>query len=222
MEDEKKEEVAPAPLTEEQVIKIVNAAAANHVGRRTKQLEDRLTDVLSKFEEISAQPAPQPVGESSEEDDRVKAMQARLKEMENAVAQREQQLKEQEEQRRTSTARNMLKDALSEAGVPGERLKQAVGYLFDAEKRVQYSESGQVEFLIPETGYTDRLDIDTGVQKFLSSSEGKMYLPAREVSGSGNRGGNAPRANPSAPGGDLKDLSAEELLAELGKAMMES
>ena len=147
-------------------------------------------------------------------------MQARLKEMENAVAQREQQLRQEETKRKESTARNTLKDALAAEGVPGDRIKQAVGYLFDAEKRVEYSESGNLEFLIPETGYTDRLTVSDGVKKFLSSDEGKMYLPAREVAGSGNTGGSAPKARPS-KGGKLEDMSAEDLLAELGQAMIE-
>ncbi|MCP3669598.1 MAG: hypothetical protein GY814_04065 [Gammaproteobacteria bacterium] len=214
---------ASVPLTEEQIIKIVNAAATNHAKRSAKQLDDKLASVVSQLEEMAAaKTAPTPErGESSDEDDRVKAMTAKLKKMEDAVAQREQQLREQETQRRTSTARTLLKDTLAEAGVPADRLKQAVGYLFDAEKRVEYSEDGTIEFLIPETGYVDRLDITNGVKKFLDSSEGKMYLPAREVSGSGNQGGKPPQTRTSAPAGDsLEDLSAAELLSELGKAMI--
>ena len=225
-EEEKKAEEKKQAETarREEFTSIANSAASSHVKRQAKQVNDQLAVIMAKLEELSA-PAesaePATSEPANEEDAKVKALQARLKEMDKAVAQRESQLAEQELQRKTNTARGILKDSLSEAGVPADRVKQAVGYLFDSEKRVQYSESGAIEFLIPEEGYVDRLNVKDGVQKFLSGPEGKMYLPPRDVSGSGNQGGKSPRARASSNEGELESLSESDLLKALGQAMID-
>ena len=212
-------------IRDRQVIKIVNAAVSNHVGRRTKQFEDRFTDFSGKIEQLLSQqtaaPEPATTEEDGQADNRFKAMQAKLDRMEQEVKNREDQLKAEAAQRMDLNARNSLKDALSAAGVPGDRIKHAMAFLYDgSDKRVKHSESGELEFLVQRDGWEETTSLAEGVNAFLDSDEGKFYLPARNVAGSGNTGGSNSNTRSRSSKKGVDAMSDEEVLRLFSEAML--
>ncbi len=235
MEDDKKKEAegnTEGGITAEQLTKMVNSAVTSQLGRYRQKADEQFATISNQMatlvEAVSNQPEPTTKEATSEEQSqvaseyeaRMKKMQAEMKKIENNLAERTRQLQEQESQARDQAARGALRDALAEAGVPADRLKQAVGFVYDAEKRVSYDENGELGFSVQESWGVDRLSVSEGAAKFLESDEGKMYLPPRDAGGSGNEGGPAPKTKQR--GGGLEDMPMDELLAELGEAMLNS
>lgn len=93
-----------------------------------------------------------------------------------------------------------------------ELLEAAVALHFDSKKRVVRDED-DAEKRVWRDG-DDVMTLEEGVSKWLGSSEGKAYVPAADVKGSGNKGGSA------AVGADGKrvfsDADLPGLLAGLG------
>ena len=119
---------------------------------------------------------------------KLKALEKRDKEREaeRAAEKAEAAAKALELQRREDRA--ALAAALT-GKVRPELLEAAVALHFDSKKRVARDED-DAERRIWRDG-DDVLSLEEGVSKWLGSSEGKAYVPAAEVKGSGNKGGSA-------------------------------
>jgi len=200
----------PAPqLTNEAkdfIIKTVNAAVGGRTGRLEKKVEEMFAGLS---ETLAARTEPAEVGEVKESanDIQVKQLQARLdeeirlrKEHESAVVEKE--------------TRGYIRETLEKKGVTGARAKAAMAMLYTEDKTIRRGEDGNVYFYARERGVTEPipLDLESGIDRFLSTDEGKMFLPAREVGGSGTTGGRAPGAPSNEP-------SDADLLRQLGEFM---
>jgi hypothetical protein len=99
--------------------------------------------------------------------------------------------------------RKVLADALKKHGVDETRLDGAVALLYADRKRVVRDKEGKIRFALPREGFVDEVDVESGAAEWVKSSEGKAYLPPRDVEGGGQRGGRAPvrsgNGEPSVP-----------------------
>jgi len=199
-------------FSKDEVIKLVNAAVSSHIKRHTKQFDEMVDEKLSWLVESTSSKTEETQKNASEADKQLRQMQAQYQKVMKDLQAKEQQIADEQASKRDMNARNGLRDALASAGVPADRIRHAEAYLYDSQKRVRISESGDPVFVSSEGGYDLETAITEGVESFLKSDEGKMYLPAREVAGSGNRGGRAPasRAKTDNPQQAIEDMSSEE------------
>lgn len=172
------------------VAKSVNAAITQRLSQYDQKLEDTLSSQLEQI--MSKTQASASNDDTPAEDDAVQAMRARLKEMEALLAAEKQERDKERHLRSVNEERAALKDVLQAEGVPSDRLKAAVAVLYTEDQRIGRDDHGNIQFLTQEEGYVDRASLKEGVAKFLKTDEGKIYLPPRDVSGSGNKGGRAP------------------------------
>lgn len=208
-EDDKTEETENTTkyMTAEEANKFYTAREKRLEERMGKMLEDRMAKVLEQIKPTAE--APKPTGGPADE---VKAqmaeMQNRLKAAE-AEREREKQAREQERaERMRSEERAALADALRSAGVGDKQVKPAVAMLFTEEGRVKRDDTGAIKFRVQKDGYEDLVDLETAVKEWVKTEEGKIFLPARQVGGSGTK--------PSGvPGHNGKGVSPDELKAQL-------
>ncbi len=92
-----------------------------------------------------------------------------------------------EKARAESVMLSHLRDALGKAGIPANRIPQAVGWLHDTAKRIELNDAGVPVMVFDRTGaggaYKDRPALADGVAEWLKSDEGKSYLPPVKVQG---------------------------------------
>lgn len=192
------------------IVKTVNAAITTHMSRQNKKIESTIAESLASFAEQFKPPVAEEPKQDSELENKMKAMHAQLQE-------ERQRLEEERQQRKIMEERTALQNALSESGVGPTQMSAAMALLYDAEKRVSRDEAGNLQFAMPEKGYTDYLSLQEGVSKFLKTDQGKMFQAPRDVNGSGNTGGKPPTSR----GGDksLDDMPNRDLLRIFGEAL---
>lgn len=94
---------------------------------------------------------------------------------------------------RDTTLRQKLTEGLASAGVPADRVKHAVGFLVDVDKRVRYADDGD-ELVFRDNDNTV-VDFNSGLKAWAKSDDAKIYLPPRGTAGSGDRpGGKSPNS----------------------------
>lgn len=184
---------APKYVTEEQLNRAITSRFNEFHKKIEKGLETALGGVTAKLEELTKQPPPgMPPGQGSGDGARtiedhpiVKGLQKQLgdltKNLETAKAERDAE----KQTTREIALRQKVGEALTAGGVDPKFVKQAVGYLVDAEKRVRFAEDS--DELVFRDGTTD-FDFGTGVKTWLKGDEAKIYMPARGTQGSGDRG----------------------------------
>lgn len=188
------------------VIKAVNGAISTHLSRSLdNRFEENNKSLLGQLEKmIGNQPAP--AASSSETgnvdiDTAIKnATAPLLKQLEEQRAANERaaaQAKAERENRMRQEETGALQSALTSAGVPGPLAQAAVNLLHP---HLERDSEGNIVFVSKETGptgsYDERVSISEGVGRYLKTEDGKHFLPARQVTGSGNRGGAAPGTTP--------------------------
>ena len=107
--------------------------------------------------------------------------------------------------------RQKLGEELSKHGVDAARARHAVGYLVDANKQVRWSDDG--ETAVFRDADNQEIDLSTGLKSWVKSDDGKLYLPPRGASGSGDRGGGN-------PAGGVKPNTIQR--GDLGRALLAS
>lgn len=137
--------------------------------------------------------APPPVTEAPEFQDLQKQLKAL--QLKNDAA--EKKAAEAETKRRDAHLRQQVDEALARAGADATRIKHARGLLVDAFKQIRFSEDGDSVVMLDSEG--NESDLHAGIKTWLKSDDGKIYLPPRGTTGSGDRGGgSAPRTDPNA------------------------
>lgn len=109
--------------------------------------------------------------------------------------------------------RQILRKELAASGVSEERIDGALALLYTERKKVKRDGEGKIRFSTTKDGYPEDVDVSVGVAEWTKSAEGKAYLPADNVSGTGTRSGRPPTRGKGEP-------SEQELLQELGNQLM--
>lgn len=196
-------------LTKAEVAEMVNGAAKT-IERKIPKVEDIATKVSEslkttvddalktydeqrKTEEDKGKPSPGSPP-SIEESPAFKALQRQLDDEKKAREKRDAELADERAQARASKLRQRVSDALVEGGVEAARVKHALHYLVDGEKRVAWDEH-DTESLLFKDEKGELLPLSDGLKGWLKSDEAKIYLPPRGAGGSGGApGASGPRS----------------------------
>jgi hypothetical protein len=128
----------------------------------------------------------------------------RLKALETSKQKAEQDLKDQ-------TMRGGLRDALTKAGVRPALMQAALALHREGGKLVV--KDGQVLVKVQRTGYEDEIAIDEAIGEWVKTDEGKQFLPAADVGGTGDGSTPRPGAHRSGPGTGLTSKDPAERTA---------
>jgi len=147
-------------------------------------------------------------------------MQRRLDELERANKRLTDEYNKEKENANAAKKRNdeqeersRLTVALKTAGVSEDRLPGALALLYLDQKKIKRDKDNKIKFVVEKDGYSDDVELDTGVEQWIKTAEGKSYLPPRNVEGAGTRGGVAPIRRGEEP-------NEAQLMNALGNAMM--
>jgi hypothetical protein len=220
-EPEQSDEISQT--VKEFVTRTANAANSSHASRIQKNIDKKLQEnnekLLSLIKEMmpprseqSADTHTQEPAQVPNETLKVKAEVAQLKkslEEERArVAQKEEEVKRNEERAR-------LMDALRSANVSDERLRGAMALLYTEDKRIGRDASGKIVFKIQKDGYEDEVPLADGIAAWAESAEGKHYVTPKAVAGSGMTGGNAPRRGERVSAHELKRAAVQAVMSKV-------
>lgn len=194
----------PQYVTPEQL----NRAITSHFQRfesKLSQREEKLIETLA--ERFQPPPRHDDDGDDDDagdkgsggDDDIAAKMQ---KKFERQLAEERKRIERLEQEREAERAksrdmqlRQSVRDALSEAGIEGTRLKAAMALLVDGEKRVSLSEEGSVQF-VDTDGV--RVSLKDGISEWSKTEDAKVFLPPVGATGSGER----PRGTGQIPQGE--------------------
>ncbi len=97
--------------------------------------------------------------------------------------------------------------------VPADRVDDVIAVLHDQKGRVRYDDAGKMGLHFSRSGaagdYEEILPFEKGLEEW-AKGDGKRFLPASNVQGSGDGAGGAPRTNPS---GELTEAGMREAVA---------
>lgn len=205
----------PNYVTEEKLNELVNRAISARFSAFEKkiggQVSEAVSGLLPKLDEIVSAKLPQkadisPANDKLEESPFVKGLQKKLAELEEQNRKSQAERDAERARSRDVAMRQKLSEELAKHGVDSRYVKQALGYLVDAEKRVRWAED-EGDALVFRDADGSELDLSTGLRAWMKSDDAKIYMPPRGVSGSGDRGGGT--APKTAQTGQMKrgDLS---------------
>jgi hypothetical protein len=126
------------------------------------------------------------------------------KRLERAEREREEEkrAREEESQKRLRDEEiSSLHKALTQAGADPSSVRFVVSTLYSEDKRIGRDAEGRIVFRHDD----EEMSLESGVKAWLSTDEGKRFLPPRGASGSGAERGSPPRMN-----GQRKMTPAEE------------
>lgn len=200
-----------------EVSAMMNGAISNHLtrfrGSMSEDLEKIKGELSSSFSGVLEEfkksiPASQPAKGKKDDAGDVSKIEAeysaRLADLEKRYND-EKAAREQERQSNLKNEeRNTLATVLISKGADPNRVKAAVALLHTEEQRVSRNKDGSIVFKIQREGYADPLPLEKGVEEYLAG-EGKFFLAAKPVGGSGGKGNNAPSSN----GGTAGESKAE-------------
>lgn len=185
----------PKYATIEEVTEAVSELVNKAITNRNKAFEGKMTGMLSeltaKFEErMKAQAAPAPSSsgpESKVEDTPVfKGLQKQLADMQQKLEATEREKRAERAKGRDKDLRQRLSDELTKAGVDPARVRHAVGFLVDSDKRVRYVDEDTDEVVFTDED-NQEVDFRTGLRNWMKSDDSKIYQSARGTTGTGDR-----------------------------------
>lgn len=192
---------APQYVTPDQL----NGAITGHLRRLEQKLEQREQALIEKLAE-QFKPKPRdddddddmPPGKGGDDDIAAKMQkkfERQLAEERKRIERLEQEREAERSKSRDMQLRQSVRDALSEAGIEGTRLKAAMALIIDGEKRVSLADDGKVQF-VDHDGV--RVGLKEGISEWSKTDDAKVFLPPIGAQGSGER----PRSGGSMPQGD--------------------
>jgi hypothetical protein len=116
------------------------------------------------------------------------------------VAQLEKQVEDEKKAREAAETKsreervlNSARAALRKAGVPEERVKAAIAVLHNAEGRLRLDDSDRPGLHFQRNGYDEVVEIEKGLDEWLKTDDGKVFLPPRGTEGTGEGTSNGPK-----------------------------
>ena len=163
-------------------------------------------------------PEPTPTPDSSTPDPRdieLAKMKTEQEKMRREMEAQKDSAAAEKKKSRDQVERSKLSDALRLGGVDDARLPGAVAHLYLDAKRVKRNEDDAVCFSFKREWGEELVPVEAGIEEFLKTDSGKVYLPPVEAEGSGNKGGRPPRRKPG------EKVTRGELMTKLGSQLME-
>lgn len=199
----------PAPLTSEDVSKMVNAAIATHLKRDLgKLIADAVTPISQAVKDLQTRTEQQPkIDDAPKMSPEFLALQRQLEEMKTANKAAEERAAATERKAKEERAFGELRSQLGRHVKP-EHVDLLAKALYYGDKRVEFDDEGRALFRAQVPQYAggplqdQLLPLADGVEAFAKSKEAEIYRPAptpKQPTGSIPRIGAMPTAN--LPGG---------------------
>lgn len=212
---------APDPKLNELINRAITARFSTFEKKISQQVTEAVNGLFPKLDEL-VQSKLQPTTSSSspsdaksvDESPHVKGLQKRLAELEEQGRKFREERDAERLRARDVALRQRLTDELAKHGVDSRYVRQAVGFLVDAEKRVRWQDD-EGEALVFRDADGSELDLTTGLRSWVKTDDAKIYQPPRGASGSGDRGGGVPPKTMQSAGIKRGDIG-RALLSELG------
>jgi hypothetical protein len=190
------------PLTRAEVQEMiaagVNGGMKSWAPRITKGLAtaDDLTAIKSALEALKpkADPAggaaPGSAGQPGQAPQNLEAIKLReeVESIKKDLLRTREEKEAQEQKMRQDEEERTLFDAIRACDVPVEMVEAVGSLLLTRRKVLHRNDDGTIMFRVQRKDYTEDLPVKDGVKEFLKTDEGKVYLPPRNVGGSGERG----------------------------------
>lgn len=185
---------SPKYVSEEQLNRAITARFKTFEKSFESKFSEFGSSMFAKFEEFMkqapAQPqqSAQPQSAQPEESQEMKRMKKSLDELKASLeAERQEKMVERSKNKQV-VLRQKLAEELAKNGVNDPvRAKLAIGNLVDAEKRVKISDSDDSISFVDFDNV--EVDLAAGIRSWIKSEEAKIFLPAKNVTGSGSRPG---------------------------------
>lgn len=193
-------------LTKEEQAEMVTGAVRSQLDKSNKKLAesllkevgDSVKKTLDEYEELrttqsgdagddeqTGHQAP-----SIDEHPTVRGLKKQMDDLKRQADEARAQAQSERNKQRDVALRQSLAEQLTKSGVDPKYVRQAVGILVDADKRVRYSEDGDQLTFRDADG--SEVDLGTGLKGWVKSDDAKIFLPPRGASGSGDRLGGKP------------------------------
>lgn len=200
-EQGKTDEAEAARKAEEaRFAEIANRAAADHAKRLAskydKTIEERdavIAQLRGEVESLKKGGAPREPAETGKQANEQANVEALRKEFDARLRERDAKLEEERKAREAEHKARLEQEekqatlaALADAEVSTE-LREAARLMLREGKRIARDEGGELVFLIPKDGYTDKVPLAQGIKAWADSTEGKVFQAPRGVAGSGNK-----------------------------------
>jgi hypothetical protein len=188
-------------VTRDELAQIVNAAVSGHTKRLEKRLGDSLVSQIVAQLKTDAGQGDDDGQDDGQDDDSGSAGKAKsspetiaLKRQISALSNKLQKAEDgraaEAKQRQAEALRSEARKLLGDAGISGRGLRGAMAELLQ-DGRVKLGEDGSHLF---EDDDGTELPLADGLKGWASSDDAKLYLPPRDVRGSGDNGrGQAPK-----------------------------
>lgn len=213
-------ENTPTYVTAEELDAKLNAAITNHGKRQAASLSKLLDEKFSQF-------APPPKDEPKPDDTagKLASLEAMLKSERQARMDADKAREDSENRRKLDEQRGAVATALRDAGV-NPTMARAAQALLEAEGRVVRDDSGAVGFKTVDKYGGERVaPLGDGLAEWFKG-DGKPFIPAKQVGGSGAGpsktpagGGTKPAPKPPTPEERGQDAIAAAR-ADLARALM--
>lgn len=199
----------PKYITSEDLNRAITARFGAFEGKMNKAMKESFdsfgTAFTSKFDDLlKALPvAKPPEGEPHkpppiEEHPLFRGLQKQIADLSQKAEAAEAQATAEKARSKEVALRQNVSDLLLKSGVDAAKVRHAVGFLIDTEKRIKLSEEDDSVLFVGEDNQT--VDISSGLKSWLKTDDAKTYLPPRGTTGSGARpGGTASPAKGKAP-----------------------
>lgn len=188
----------PKYVTEEQLSNVVNAAVSTHVGRAIKKTVGEIVPTIVEQVTAALKPDPGDGGEGGGDgaggdvgggdgkpDPAMTAMKRQMTQVSNKLEVERTARIAAETRHSQAGLRSAVLKGLGIHKITGERQDAAIASLYHNE-RVKVAEDGSHLF-VDTNG--DELPLGEGIKGWAGSDSAKLYLPPREIKGSGDSGG---------------------------------
>lgn len=208
------DEKAPAPEAAPEAPKYLTVEDFNRAASaRDKRLEQRLEKMLAE----RAAPKPAPADDDADEPQPAAAQGAAAPSSDAAIKRLEKMLERERKAREATEAtlrdnaaksardeeRSRLAEQLTAEGITGAKLKAAVALLHTEERRIKRNDQGSIVY-VGDDG--DETDLKAGLKSWLSTDDGKSFLPPRGAQGSGTQPARGRLGEPLSPRDALRGM----------------
>lgn len=181
-------------VTQEQLSQVVNAAVSNHLKRFESKLTSTVGDVIAdKLKDLNLKPGEGDDDDPPEDDPpdkgksdpQITSLKRQITQLTNKLNDSNAVAENERKQRRADALRTDVLKHLGEGGIAGKRLNAAVAVLYQ-NGRVKVDGDGQHLF-VDEDGLD--VPLKDGIGTWVTSDDAKLFLPPKDVRGSGDKGG---------------------------------
>lgn len=170
---------------------IVNGAITNRVLPKLEERFAKYDELLKQISTSTPEPQDKKTPDAAPADERYAAMTKKMEALEKQVAE-ERALREKAEAKERDARRDdMVKAALLANGIDPVVADDARALVL---RSCQYTDDGQVVFTTNDP-IKPHVALEDGIKTWANTPTGQRFRPARDVAGSGNRGGDVRSLN---------------------------